>query len=545
MIITRGDGKGSTGFLSLAVAILCLGWSVAVPGVVAGQGQPPPGGEAVYRRPLGHDPGTLDPARVRDIYGLSVTAQVFDGLVQFDRTLAITPALAQHWKASRDGLTWTFTLRRGVRFHDGNEITSDDVVYSITRLLDPKVNSVVAGLFTGIKGAGEFRDGRAARVAGLSAPDRYTVQVLLDDNSVPFVSLLSLGHAKIVPAAVIKHSGESFGQHPVGTGAFKFVRWERGKEIVLAANPGYFEGAPRLSGLVFRIFPGNQSDAMYEAFQRGHLEDSPPPSKNYGAAVGSKRHLYMKRPMLSLRFYGLNTRIKPLDDRRIRQALNYAIDQESLVEDVFLGRYAPARGVLPPGTLGFNPQLRGYPYDPPRARQLLKEAGYPGGNGLPVLQIWSSVKRDEIVRSHEHVQRYLAAVGIRCEFHYLTDWPAFSKLLAEGRLPIFLYGWYADVPDPDSFLFRLFYSKSLQNYTAFSNRSVDDLLLMARRQSELQPRVEMYRRAEQAILDEAPIIPILHHTYERLFQPYVRSVEVNGLGDPYIPLRKMWLDRRE
>jgi peptide/nickel transport system substrate-binding protein/oligopeptide transport system substrate-binding protein len=210
---------------------------------------------------------------------------------------------------------------------------------------------------------------------------------------------------------------------------------------------------------------------------------------------------------------------------------------------VFLGRNSVARGILPPGTLGFNPQLRGYPYDPAAARDLLARAGYPGGRGLPPVQIWSSVKRDEVVREHERIKRDLQAVGVQAEIHYLPDWSSFSRMLADGKLPVFLYAWYADVPDPDSFLFNLFYSRSPRNLTGYANPVVDDLLIQARTAADLQRRVDLYRRAEQLILDDAPILPIFHYAYERLFQPYVRDVEVNGLGDPYIPLRKVWLER--
>ncbi len=498
---------------------------------------------SVYRRPLGHDPQTLDPARISDIYSRSVSQQLFDGLVQFDQTLTVVPALAEFWRASRDGLSWTFNLRKGVRFHHGREVTADDVVFSFTRILDPKTRSGAADLFANIKGAREFREGRARTVSGLVALDRYSVQITLEEALAPFVAVLAVGHAKIVPRDVVERLGDAFGTQPVGTGPFRFERWERGKEIVLVANHDYFGGAPRLSRLVYRIFLGEQFDAMYTEFGKGNLEDTPVPPREQRVSSADARFIYVKRPMISVRFYGFNTRLKPLDDRRVRQALLYAVNREAIIDETFLGRFTPARGILPPGTQGFNPRLRGYAYDPQRARALLAEAGYPAGRGLPPIAIWSSVKHDGIIREYEQIRRALDAVGIKTEIHYLTDWPAFSRALDEGTLPVFVYAWYADVPDPDNFLFKLFHSKSPRNFFRYANPGVDDLLVAARNAPEIQRRVELYQRAEQLVLDDAPLMPMMHHTYERLFQPYVRSVEVNGLGDPYIPFRKIWLER--
>jgi oligopeptide transport system substrate-binding protein len=501
-------------------------------------------GGAVYRRPLGHNPKTLDPARISDIYSRAVSQQIFDGLVQFDQTLAIKPALAEFWRASRDGLTWRFELRKAAKFHHGREVTADDVVYSLTRLLDPRTRSEAADLFLGVRGARQFREGRARTVSGFVALDRHTVEVTLDEALAPFVAILAVGHAKIVPRDLVEAQGEVFGTQPVGSGPFKFLRWEHGKEIVLTANVEHFEGSPKLARLVFRIFPGDQRDAMYEEFQRGGLEDAPLPSNaDRRALVAGDRHIYVKRPMSSVRFYGFNTQMKPLGDRRIRQAFLYAIDREAIVQNVYFGQYTPARGILPPGTLGFNPKLAGYAYDPQKARDLLARAGYPGGRGLPPFAIWSSVKRNDVVLEHEQIKKSLAAVGITAEVHYHTNWAAFSKMVDDGKLPIFLWAWYADVPDPDNFLTKLFHSKSSRNFFGYANPAVDDLLMSARASGDAQRRVELYRRAEQLILDDAPLIPVFHHAYERLFQPYVRSIEVNGLGDPYIPFRKIWLDR--
>ena len=540
-----GKGGVRAPFLFLVLLLVfSVGLVFVRPSPLRTQDRDPGAAGTVYRRPLGHDPKTLDPARVSDIYSLSVSQQIFDGLVQYDSALTIVPALAEFWRASRDGAVWTFNLRHGVKFHHGREVNADDVVYSFARILDPKTRSGAAELFLNIKGAREFREGRAKSVSGLVALDWRTVQVTLDDHVAPFVAIAAVGHAKIVPRDLVESQGEAFGAQPVGTGPFRFVRWDRGREIVLEANAEYFDGAPRLTRLLFRIFPGEQRDAMQEEFQKGNLEDAPVPARVDRRALATiGGYIYVKRPMISARFYGFNTRAKPLNDRRVRQAIVQAIDRETIVEGVYLGQVTYARGVLPPGMLGFNPGLTGYPYDPARARELLAQAGYPGGRGLPPLTIWSGARQADIVREHALIKKWLAAVGITADFQYNTDWQAFSKMLDDGKLPIFLYAWYADVPDPDNFLTKLFHSKSPRNFFGYANPVVDELLTGARSAGDIQRRVELYRRAEQLILDDAPIVPVFHRAYERLFQSYVRSVEVNGLGDPYIPLRKIWLDR--
>jgi ABC-type transport system substrate-binding protein len=367
--------------------------------------------------------------------------------------------------------------------------------------------------------------------------------VTLTEAPVPFVSILAVGQAKIVPRELAEGQAEAFGTQPVGTGPFRFVRWERGKEIVLAANPEYFDGPPKLARLVFRIFPGERLDGVFAEFQAGNLEDTPIPLKGYRQIIANQAYQYIRRPIFSLRHYGINTRQKPLDDRRVRQALVYAIDRESVISEVWLGRFAPARGILPPGTLGFNPKLKGYPYDPARARELLTQAGYPGGRGLPPIVIWSSVRSEEILREHERIRAELEAVGVNADFQYNADWPSFSKAMSERKLPVFLRGWFADVPDPENFLAKLFYSASPWNYMGYSNPAVDSLIDRARAESDTARRVELYRRAEEMVLEDAPVIPVWHQTYERLFQPYVKGVEVSGLGDSYIPFRKVWLER--
>jgi oligopeptide transport system substrate-binding protein len=537
---SRSRFTTKTGGLGPPILVVLLLATLAATSSPAGaQGGAAPVNGAVYRRPLGNEPATLDPARISDIYGRSVAQQIFDGLVEFDQTLTIAPALAQYWTASRDGLTWTFTLRKGVRFHHGREVTADDVVFSLGRLIDPKVTSTAADLFAHIRGAQDFREGRSASVRGITAVDSTTVRVVLDEAQAPFVTMLAIGHAKILPRDLVTQQGDTFGAAPVGTGPFRFERWDRRKEIVLAANDDYFGGVPRLRRIVYRIFPDEQSGAMFDEFRRGRLEDSPLPMQDYARLRATTVGTFVKRPMFSVRFLGLNTRAKPLTDPRVRQALTSALDRETIVQESTHGRFLLARGVLPPGTLGYNPRLAGYGYDRARARELLAQAGYPQGRGLPPLAIWSTVKLEP---EHTLILRDLAAVGVQAEFKYVTDWPQFSRMLAEGRLAIFQYAWFADVPDPDNFLYRLFHSKSPRNYTGYSNPQLDELLRRGRHEGDEQRRAELYRRAEQMVMDDAVVIPFFHYTYERVFQPYVKSIEVSGLGDSYIPFRKMWLE---
>jgi peptide/nickel transport system substrate-binding protein/oligopeptide transport system substrate-binding protein len=528
--------------LLLGFVLLSLSLAPAFAQQRSAETKPKAGG--VYRRPLDLDPATLDPARISDIYGVTVAQQLFDGLVSYDHTLTIRPELAQSWTASRDWLIWTFHLRKGVKFHHGREVTADDVVYSFTRILDPRVKSGAADLFMGIRGAQEFREGRAKKLKGLEALDRYTVRVSLLEASAPFVAVLAIVHARIVPRELVEERGEAFGQRPVGTGPFRFVRWQRNREIILEANPDYYGGRPFLDRLDYRVFPGTIYEQMWEEFTRGELEDTPIPAKDRARLIASDGYQYIRRPMFSLRFYGLNTKRPPLNDRRVRQAIHYAFDRATAVEQIHQKRFTLANGILPPGTLGYNPTLSGYSHNVAKARQLLEQAGFPNGKGLPPITFWSSAKFADLVLEHQQFKKDLSGIGITLELSYNTDWPSFSQMLREGKAHIFQYAWYADIPDPDNFLFKLFHSQSPRNYTFYTNPGVDQLLLQARAARDQRRRVDLYRKAEQLIIDDSPVVPVIHHTYERLFQPYVRSIEVNGLGDPYIPMRKIWLDRK-
>jgi peptide/nickel transport system substrate-binding protein/oligopeptide transport system substrate-binding protein len=531
----------------VALVAVILGMLGVLAASVLGQDGPTrAGGErqgGVYRRPLANDPLTLDPARPNDIYGRTIANQLFDGLVQFDGALAIKPAIAETWTASRDGLVWTFSLKKGVKFHHGREVTADDIVYSFTRIVDPKTKSAGAPLFMKIKGARQFADGRAASVEGLVVLDRYTLQITLAESQAPFVSSLAVGFAKVVPREIVEKLGEDFGRQPIGTGPFKFMEWVRGKEITLAANPDYFEGRPRLDRLEYRIFTGEALDQMFEELERGNLEDSGIPARQRPQLLNGRKYQFIRRPILGMAFLGINTAEKPLDDPRIRQALNYGIDRRTILREIYQDQYLPGVGILPPGTYGYDPRLPGYPYDPKKAADLLAAAGYPGGKGLPVIQIWSARKNEEAMAEHDAIVKAWTALGVKAEVQYNTNWPEYKAQVYAGKLPIFRYSWYADTPDPETFLGQLFDSKSTDNITRYRSPAADSLLQRARLEPDAHRKLQLYQELERRIVGDAPLIVLSYYTYERVFQPYVKGIQVSALGDPYIPMKKIWIER--
>jgi peptide/nickel transport system substrate-binding protein/oligopeptide transport system substrate-binding protein len=492
---------------------------------------------------LGDNPPTLDPAFVTDIYGGLVVRQIFDGLVQFDAHLNVMPAIAEFWEASQDGRTWTFALRRGVKFHHGREVTAYDVVYSFTRLLDPKRPGPVTELFQHIQGATEFMQGKTQGVKGLRVVDRYTFQMVLEEPLAPILAALGLPNAAIVPQEEVERLGERFGRAPVGAGPFKFVRWEPNQEIVLAANDDYYEGRPFLDAVVFRISVGGKFEAMFAEFLRGNLDETIiPGGKTEEVRTDQRYRPYQRfrKPTLNLLYIGFNTRLKPFDDQYVRQAFNYAVNKEAIVREITKGGALTAIGALPPGMPGYDPDLQGYYYHPEKAKRLLAEAGYPDGAGFPVVELWSVHQAENTKAELAAYQKYLADLGVPVEIHYAPDWPTYKAMLQQGKLPMFRLARFADIPDPDNFLAPMLDSASPTNYTFYRNPLVDRLLRQGRGEIDDAQRIALYREVERVVMDDAPWIAQSYSTFEYLYQPYVQGVEVSLLGNRAIPLKKIW-----
>jgi oligopeptide transport system substrate-binding protein len=499
-----------------------------------------------FRRMLGDTPPTLDPAFVTETYGRIVINQIFDGLVQFDAHLNVIPAIAEFWEASQDGRTWTFALRRGVAFHHGREVTAQDFVYSFIRLLEVNSPGPVSDFFAHIQGAKEFRQGTTQSVKGLKAVDRYTLQIALEEPFASILAILGSTNAAVIPQEEVERLGDRFGRAPVGTGPFKLVRWEPNQEIVLAANDHYYEGRPFLDAVVFKIVVGSKLEERFAEFLRGNLEETiVPGGKTEEVRTDPQYRPYQRfrKPRLNFLYIGFNTQHEPFQDRRVRQAFNYAVNTEAIVWEITKRGALPAIGALPPGMPGYDPDLRGYSYDPAKAKRLLAEAGYPDGAGFPVVQLWSNHQAETTKAELAAYQRYLAELGVRVEIRFAPDWPTFKAMLEQGQLPMFRLAWDADMADPDNMLSPLLHSNGSFNYTRYRNPRVDQLLEQARRGVDDVQRLALYREVERIVMDDAPWIAQNYHVSEYLYQPYVQGVEVSLLGIRAIPLKKIWFKK--
>ena len=499
----------------------------------------------IYRRPLEFKPKTLDPALSVDIHAVTAIQQIFDGLVQFDQDLNIIPAISKSWKISSDGLAYTFFLREGVKFHNGREVIAKDFVYSFTRILDPETKSSSSDFFGRILGAKEFIDKKTTKVKGLFAQDKYTLKIILSEPYAPFLSILAMKGAKVVPKEEVEKSGIDFGKFPVGTGPFKFISMKEGEEIVLEAYQDYFDGRPYLNKVVFNIFHGAPRARIFKEFKEGRLDESFIPPEAIEDLVQDRRYLFMQKPILSLRFYGFNLLSKPLDSKKLRKAINFAVDKKSIISETHKNQFNLAKGILPPGMPGYDPRRDPYPFNELQATKLLSEAGFPKGRDLPPLEIWSASRSEAAQREFNEITSQLNKIGIQTTVHFETNWPNFESMLRANKAPVFIYAWYADFPDPDNFLGILFHSQSKYNFTAYHNPEVDRLLDQARAERDYLKRMEMYRKIEEIVLDDAPIVPMVNHLFQMVYQSYVKGVEVNALGGPYIPMKKIWFKKKD
>lgn len=469
---------------------------------------------------LSSDPSTLDPAYIVDVAGGGVAAKLFNGLVGFDEQADIVPDIAESYDISPDGRTYKFRLRHGVRFSNGREVKASDFKYSFERVLSPDTRSPRTWLFDRIKGAHDFMEGRTDSVAGLRLLDDYTLETELEAPFGPFLGLLAMPGAYVVPREEVEKLGDAFADHPVGTGPYVLGRWEHGNRLVLEANKDYFGEKPGLSGMLYRVIPEDLT-AVAE-FERGRLDALGIPAPVFGRYTRDEKwkDLVISRAGLNTYYLGMNCSRLPFSDPRLRRAVSHAIDRERILDTIYEKRGLLASGPVPPVLL---PRVAGepapYPYDPESARKLLAEAGYPDGFKMNIY-IGSDPETLDMV---EVIQQYLKDAGIDASITQL-EWSAYKQAINAGDADAFWLSWQADYPDPENFLYPVFDSKNFGpagNRARFSDPELDRLIEAAQAEPDPARRMELYRAARDRAVEAAPWVFFWHKKDFVVRQPWV------------------------
>ena len=490
----------------------------------AGRGEPLEGGRLVR---LFVDPPTLDPHLTTDATSATIIVEVFGGLVTIDPNLDVVPDLAESWDISGGGRVYTFRIRPDAVFHDGKPVTAEDVRWSLERATNPLTEAPNVDQYLGdIVGVDEKLAGDALQISGVRVINERTIEITIDQAKAFFLAKLTYPTAFVLDRVSIEANPKNWFRKPNGTGPFRLTEYKVGESLILSRNENYHLGPPKLAE-VEMILSGGTSMLMYENDEidiagvgLADLDRLLDPNHKLNA------ELKKAAPSFSIQYIGLNVNEPPLDDRKVRQALNLAIDKHEIATIVLGDQVVPATGILPPGFPGFSESVKGYGFDPERARQLLKESKYGDDlENLPPITMTTpgSFGANVSLDMEVVLAMWEKNLGIKTEFQQ-TEFATFLKDLNKRRFQMFDIGWIADYPDPENFLDILFYSDSSNNHTNYSNPEVDALLEQARVETDETRRFAIYNEVEQMILDDAPWIP-LWYSGERylLVKPYVHD----------------------
>ncbi len=472
---------------------------------------------------LNANPTTLDPALVVDVPGGSLSAKLFNGLVRLDVNLNVVPDIAERWETRDRGTTYIFHLRKGVIFTNGREVTADDFKYSFTRILDPRTKSPNTWVLERILGAKEFLKGRAIdSIPGIQASDRYTLTIRLERPFSPFLKLLTMPTAYVVPREEVQRWGPDFSTHPVGTGPFILKEWNHNSTLVFVRNKRYFDEKAKVAGIVYRIIPEDLT-AVTE-FEVGNLDAIAIPPSEYVKYRDSPkwRPLIASSKGLNTYYLGFNCSRPPFDDVNLRRAVSCAIDRKKILETFYEGRGRLAEGPVP-DLLRKWPAPGVYSYDPERAKSII------AGERLKNRVINFYVSADqEVVDIAEVIQYYLRKVGLDVRIKQL-EWSAYKSALNNGEADMFWIGWWADYPDPENFLFPLFHSSNHGaggNRSRYTNKEVDLLIEAGQAAADPSDANRYYMAAEKIITSECPWVFFWHRTDFTLRQPWVKQYKI-------------------
>ena len=462
-------------------------------------------------------PNNLDPRQGTDETSARASQLLFSSLMTNGDDLRPKPQLAERLD-NPDPLTYIAHLRRGVKFHDGHELTSRDVVSTYAPFLDPRYVSPYTGAFRVMQ--------------SVKALDDYTVEFRLRE---PFAAFpIQLVSPPIVPAG----SDDSLREHPIGTGPYRFVRYAVDDQVVLAAFPDYFEGAPTNPGIIMKVIPDDTMRGLELRKDSVDLvvNDLPPDLVYQLEKRGEFR--VVRSPGIDFMYIGFNMTDPVLRDRRVRHAIGYAIDRDAIITYMRRGLARPAVGLVPPQAWAFEPNVFQFTYDPERARQLLDEAGYPDPDGdgpQPRLRLSFRISTNEEYRLQSTViQQNLAQVGIEVDLRSY-EFATFYADVVKGNFQMYALQWVGGaLVDPD-ILRRVFHSQQVPpagfNRGRYNNPDVDRLIDLATSALDETERRKYYSAAQKIIADDAPYIPIWNRVNALVAQPSLANLHLNLLSD--------------
>ena len=480
------------------------------------------------------EPVTMDPPQITDLNSTRVIKRLFEGLTAQELgTYKIIPGLAQSWDISKDGLTYTFHLRPNVKFHDGTPLTAEAVKFCFDRQLNDQGPFYATGTYPYVKGF-------LGNVAGVEVVNPTTVQIRLKSPLTPFLQYLAHHSLYIYSPDALKKWGKDIVKHPVGTGPFKLETWEPGVRVVLARNDQYWGGAPKVRQAIY--VPIIEAQARLSAIKTGEIDltmDVPPDSL---ADLRKDPDVVVAETNSSAVWYvALNTRHPALKDKRVRQALNYAVQKEAIIRDILKGTAIVATTPLSPvyGPYHEDKTVR-YPYDPEKAKALLKEAGFANGFDVTFFVPESGSGMQSPVEMGTVIQANLAAVGVRAKIQTM-EWGAYLKEYLDGP-DMAEMSWNPSIGDPDHMMYMLLSSDRFPpafNAGFYQNPRVDELLRKGRTTIDEKERIPLYREAQRLVVEDAPWIFVDHGKQVIVYRKRVQGFKLHPNFD--LVLTQVWL----
>lgn len=491
--------------------------------------------DQMLRLAITGDPRTIDVQMTTDEY--TIPLNVYDRLVEAE-TIApgqskILPSLAESWDISEDGKTYTLHLRKGVLFHNGEELTADDVVYTYDRMLNPATKALNTDILDFVEGAKARLDGTAPTVSGLQAVDKYTVKIVLTQPYAAFIALLASPQASIYNRKFTEPLGDKYGLSPDtvnGTGPFVLTDYTLNDSQRMEANEKYFKGRSKLDSVLIRVVP--DAETMRMLFESDEIDvfdtDSAITQIPYFTKSEKWKDQIRKGPVAGLNYYHINQKIKPFDDVRVRKAFQMGINRQEILDKMFYGEGQLENGILPSGVACYTPATP-IEYNPKKAKELLVEAGYPDGVDIAFSQVssWSS----KWVDLNQLVQAQLRESGFNTEIK-VVDESAYYDMRKGGTINNYPQVWSADFNDPDNF-FYTFFSKSGTSVRGFNNedQEVFDGIEKARGMTNPDERCKLYEQlTERIVQTDAAWVPLFSLNHLFIVQPRVKNFVVPWNG---------------